>query len=57
MVVVFGVGVVDMGEGLRLGESVTRTAETLLVLPELNLRTRSRSSFSREGVGEFRWDA
>lgn len=39
------------------GVSVVRIALTLVELPELNLRTRSRSNLSREGVGEFRWDA
>jgi hypothetical protein len=44
------------GEGVG-GESDARTALTLPELPEDNLRTRSRSAFSREGVGEFRADA
>ena len=44
-------------EGVEMGESegpTLRTAPALPVLPELGRRTRSRSLFSMDGVGELR---
>jgi hypothetical protein len=55
----FGLDGVVMGVDGAEGESTwpPRTAPALPVLPELNRRTRSRSAFSRDGVGEFRCEA
>lgn len=55
----FGLDGVGIGVDGVDGKSAwpPRTAPALPVLPELNRRTRSRSAFSRDGVGEFRWEA
>ena len=61
MLVVEGglIGLVGFGvNGVDDGESIVgvppRTAAALPVLPELKRLTRSRSTFSSDGVGEFR---
>ena len=54
LVELLGIGV----DGVNDGESIVgvppRTAPALPVLPELGRLTRSRSTFSNDGVGEFR---